>query len=61
MYVDDVILAGDGAAEIKSIKHLHDKFTVRNLGKLRYMLRLEMAQSDKAIVLTQRKYALDLL
>lgn len=62
VYVDDVILACDDLKEISKVKlHLHNKFTIKDLGKLRYMLGLEVAQSEKVIVLTHRKYALDLL
>ena len=62
VYVDDIILAGNDMVEIQQVKdHLHSKFTIKYLGKLRYMLGIEVAQSDKGIVLSQRKYALDLL
>lgn len=62
VYVDDIILDGDGISEIQRVKqHLHHQFTIKDLGTLRYMLVIEVAQSDKGIVLTERKYALDLL
>ena len=33
----------------------------KDLGKLKYFLRLEIAQSNSGVVMSQRKYALDIL
>nr|KYP36109.1 Retrovirus-related Pol polyprotein from transposon TNT 1-94 [Cajanus cajan] len=62
IYVDDIVLTGNSAAEITRIKHiLHSNFHVKDLGQLKYFLGIEVAHSSKGISLCQRKYCLDLL
>jgi hypothetical protein len=60
--VDDIIITGDDVAEITRVKScLNKAFEVKDLGQLRYFLVIEVARSKKGIVLSQRKYILDLL
>jgi Reverse transcriptase (RNA-dependent DNA polymerase) len=48
--------------EIAQLKaKLEKKFEVKDLGQLRYFLRIEIARGAKVIVLSQRKYVLNLL
>src|SRR3954462_15756130 len=62
VYVDDIVITGDDVEEIQKLKkRLGKEFEERDLGKLRYFLGIEVARSQKGIVLSQRKYVLDLL
>jgi hypothetical protein len=62
MYVNDIIIIGDDVVEIRHLKdNLSKQFEVKDLGQLRYFLSLEIARSPKGILLSQRKYVLDLL
>ncbi|XP_044334532.1 uncharacterized mitochondrial protein AtMg00810 isoform X1 [Triticum aestivum] len=62
VYVDDIVITGDDAKEIKDLKErLGNAFEVKDLGPLRYFLGVEIARSSKGVILTQRKYVLDLL
>ena len=62
VYVDDIVITGDDTEEIKKLKErLGRAFEVKDLGPLRYFLGIEIARSSKGIILSQRKYVLDLL
>jgi hypothetical protein len=62
VYVDDMIITGDDEGEIASLKkRLSKEFEVKDLGQLRYFLGIEIARGAEGIVLSQRKYVLDLL
>ena len=62
VYVDDVLLAGDSLAEFQHMKTvLNVAFKIKDLGRLKYFLGLEIAHSSKGISICQRKYCLDLL
>jgi hypothetical protein len=62
VYVDDIIITGDVELEIACLKkNLSKEFEVKDLGHLKYFLGIEIARSLKGIVLSQRKYVLDLL
>ena len=62
VYVDDVILAGNSMTQIDRIKAALDvEFKIKDLGKLKYFLGIEVAHSKIGINICQRKYCLDLL
>ncbi|KAK8923657.1 hypothetical protein KSP39_PZI019078 [Platanthera zijinensis] len=62
VYVDDIVITGDDVEEIKILKQkLASEFEVKDLGKLRYFLGIEVARSNHGIFISQRKYTLDLL
>ena len=62
IYVDDLIITGDNTEEISHLKTcLQQKFSIKDLGRLKYFLGIEMASSSKGLFLNQRKYILDLL
>ena len=62
VYGDDIILTRNSLSEIEKIKGLlNDSFKIKDLGKLKYFLGLEVARSRKGIYLCQKKYVLDIL
>lgn len=62
VYVDDIIIAGDDDVEIARFKGCLSKvFEVKDLGRPKYFLGIEVTRSEKGITLSQRKYTLDLL
>jgi len=62
VYVDDIIIIGDIQQEIKTLKgRLQQSFEVKDLGKLKYFVGMEIARSKEGIYISQRKYILDLL
>ena len=62
VYVDDIIIIGSDQDGIQKLKqHIFTHFQTKDLGKLKYFLGIEIAQSNFGVVLSQRKYALDIL
>ncbi|GJW73842.1 ribonuclease H-like domain-containing protein [Tanacetum coccineum] len=62
VYMDDIIITGNSISEIEKFKvYLKSKFMIKDLGKLKYFLGIEVVDTDKGIYLNQRKYFLDLL
>ncbi|PWA87032.1 ribonuclease H-like domain-containing protein [Artemisia annua] len=62
VYVDDIIITGNNVEEIdKFKKFLSSKFLIKDLGKLKYFLGIEVLDTDNGICLTQRKYCTELL
>jgi hypothetical protein len=62
VYVDDIIVASSRSNAVRALlKELGDEFTLKDLGELHYFLGIEVAQNKDGIVLTQEKYANDLL
>jgi hypothetical protein len=62
VYVDDLVLGGTDVDEINHIKTLLDtKFSIKDLGVLKYFLGFEVARTKAGISLCQRKYTLDLI
>ena len=62
VYVDDIVIIDNDVAKITQLKkHLSCHFQTKDLGSLKYFLGIGVAQSKEGIVISQRKYALDIL
>ncbi|RVX13579.1 Retrovirus-related Pol polyprotein from transposon RE2 [Vitis vinifera] len=62
VYVDDIVITGSDQNGIQKLKqYLFTHFQTKDLGKLKYFLGIEIAQSNSGVVLSQRKYVLDIL
>ena len=62
VYVDHIAITGSDHDGIKKLKkHLFTHIQTKDLGKLKYFLGIEIAQSSSGVVVSQRKYALDIL
>lgn len=62
MYVDDILVTGSDKSEIKKLKnHLHDVFTIKDLGQLHYLLGIEVSYIQDSLVLTQHKFTKEIL
>ncbi|GJT97200.1 uncharacterized mitochondrial protein-like protein [Tanacetum coccineum] len=62
IYVDDIIITENCLNKIQEIKKQLDKeFSVKDLGPLKYFLGIEVAKTSNVLVLSQRKYTLDIL
>ena len=61
LYVDDIVLTRDyhGISQVK--QHLCHHFQTKDLGKLRYLLGIEVAQLNNDVVISQRYYTWDIL
>ena len=58
VYVDDIILASNSVEQVAALKlKLNNRFKLKDLGELRFFLGLEIARSDKGILVSQRPYA----
>ncbi|KAI3494584.1 hypothetical protein L1887_40716 [Cichorium endivia] len=62
IYVDDVLIVGNNLDRIQQTKRrLDDAFSIKDLGQLKYFLGIEVAKTRDGLVLSQRKYVLDIL
>ncbi|XP_023734190.2 uncharacterized mitochondrial protein AtMg00810-like [Lactuca sativa] len=62
IYVDDVIITGNNLDRIQQTKTQLDKaFSIKDHGPLKYFLGIEVAKTSDGLVLSQRKYVLDIL
>ena len=60
--MDDIVITGSDQDGIRNLKqHLFNHFQTKDLGKLKYFLGIEIAQSNSSVVMSQRKYVLDIL
>ncbi|GJU37394.1 ribonuclease H-like domain-containing protein [Tanacetum coccineum] len=62
VYVDDIVVTGNNVNEIENFKQiLKSKFQIKDLGKLKYFMGIEVLDNKDGICLSQRKYCLELL
>ena len=62
VYVDDIVIIDTDQDGIQKLKqHLFSHFQTKDLGKLKYFLGIEVAQSNFGVVISQRKYTLNIL
>ncbi|XP_019096462.1 PREDICTED: uncharacterized protein LOC109130848 [Camelina sativa] len=62
VYVDDLVVCGNDGDAIRKFKtSLGECFRKKDLGKLKYFLSIEIARNEEGFMLTQRKYALDIV
>lgn len=60
--IDDMIITRNNAGEVTSLKRkLFQEFEMKDLGRLKYFLGIEVHRSQQAIFISQKKYILDLL
>lgn len=62
VYVDDIILTGNNSNAIDHvIKNLSQTFAIQDLGTLSYFLGIEVVHRNSDVILSQKKYILELL
>lgn len=62
IYVDDIIIASSSPEAADNLIHkLSIDFAIKDLGKLQYFLGIETMSHKKGLLLTHKKYILDLL
>ena len=62
VYVDDLILIGDNATKVNHfISILTPRFSIKDLGLLTYFLCVEVVPNKQGLLLSQRRYIIDLL
>ena len=62
VYVDDIVVTGNDLEGREALRRcLIKEFEIKELGRLKYFLGIEVAHSKHEIFISQRKYMLDLL
>ena len=59
--MNDIVITDSDQDGIRKCKHLFSHFQKKDLRKLKYFLGIEIAQSNFGVVMSQRKYVLDIL
>lgn len=62
VYVDDILFSGDDVSELISLRSFLDsQFKIKDLGTLHHFWGLEISQHPQGYLMTQQKYATDLI
>ncbi|GAU46952.1 hypothetical protein TSUD_281870 [Trifolium subterraneum] len=62
LYVDDLLVTGSSLTEIENFKsQMESEFEMTDLGKLTYILGMELLATPKGMILHQAKYATEIL
>jgi hypothetical protein len=62
IYVDDIIVLSSSQGAIDALlKNLEKAFALKDLGDLHYFFGIEVTKTKEGILLTQHKYAIELL
>jgi hypothetical protein len=61
MYVDDIIVNISSIDVVDALIRDHKDFSLKDLGSLRYFLGIEVTRSKSSLLLTQARYAADVL
>jgi histone deacetylase 1/2 len=62
VYVDDIIVASSSLEATKALlSDLQKEFTLKDLGDLHYFLGIEVKKIKDSLILTQQRYASDIL
>lgn len=62
VYVDDIVIAGSHLTAVdRLVQSIFDTFSVKDIGTHNNFFDLEVASISRELLLTQHKYALDLL
>ena len=62
VYVDDILLTGSDPLYISTlVQHMHSVFSMKELGLLNYFLGISVTSSPSGYILSQPKYASEIL
>jgi len=61
VYVDILLTGSDSAGLVEIKEYLRRHFVIKDMGKPKYFLRIEVSHKKYSVLFSQWKYALDLL
>ena len=62
IYLDDIVITGNDQDGIQRMKqHLFSHFQTKDLGKLKYFVGIRITESKSSVIMSHRKYVLEIL